>query len=357
MVCETKLIVRIALMDREDGRKTTPEIKYDRRKTVIRLYKNGMKMREICIVTALSYSGVNRIVNKFKSGGLKAISQKKPGRPIGSSRRLSVEQEKYIQKQIQDQRPEQIKMDFMLWSRPAVMELIVKRFAVSLPVRTVGEYLKRWGFTPQKPLKRAYEQNPEAVKRWLDVEYPVIAEKAKMVKAEIHWMDETSLSNTDARGRGYSPIGKTPVTAVPGRRERLNMVSTVTNQGKTRWMILEDAMNSDRMIEFLEALVKDAEQKVFIIMDNLRVHHCKPVKEWFDLNSMQIEPFFLPSYSPELNPDERLNADIKQGIGSRVGARTKKRLKSLATEHMEMLEKTPDRVKSYFQDRRVAYAA
>jgi len=344
-------------MEREDGRKATPAVKYDRRKTVIRLYSSGMKMREICTVTALSYSAVNRIVNIFKAGGLKAISQKKPGRPVGSNRRLTSEQEKDIQKQIQDHRPEQIKMDFMLWSRPAVMMLIEKRCGLVLPVRTVGEYLKRWGFTPQKPLKRAYEQNPEAVKRWLDIEYPVIAEKAKSVNAEIHWMDETSLSNTDARGRGYSPIGKTPITAVPGRRERLNMVSTVTNQGKTRWMILEDTMNSERMIEFLKAVLKDSEHKVFIIMDNLRVHHCKPVKEWFENNSSRIEPFYLPSYSPELNPDERLNADVKQGIGSRVGARTKSRLKVLATEHMEMLEKSPERIKSYFKDQRVAYAS
>jgi transposase len=344
-------------MEREDGRKLTAEAKHERRKTVIRLLRQGKKMREIEQITGLCYSAVNSIVNKYKKEGVDSIKPKKVGRQYGACRRLTPEQEKEIQRLIQDNRPEQIKMDFMLWTRPAVMALIKDRLKISLPVRTVGEYLMRWGFTPQKPLKRAYEQNPTAVKAWLEQEFPAIAAKAKSEGAEIQWMDETSLDNTDARGRGYSPKGKTPISAIPGKRERLNMISTVTNQGKTRWMIMDDPLNSDRMIEFLEALLKDTTRKQIVIMDNLRVHHCKPVKDWFAQKAPLIEAFHLPSYSPELNPDERLNADVKQGIGSRVGARTHERLKVLAKEHMQMIEKCPDRIRSYFQDKRVAYAA
>jgi transposase len=147
------------------------------------------------------------------------------------------------------------------------------------------------------------------VKQWLEETYPDIAKRAKAEKAEIHWGDETAVVNTDVRGRGYQPKGQTPVAyTVGGTRHKLSMISTVTNQGKARWMIVEDAFNSDKLIEFLEALIKDAGKKIFLILDNLRVHHSKPVKAWLEKHKEKIEVFYLPSYSPELNPDERLNA-------------------------------------------------
>ena len=153
--------------------------------------------------------------------------------------------------------------------------------------------------------------------------------------------------NTDVRGRSYAPIGQTPVAyAVGGTRQKLSMIATVTNQGKARWMIIDDAFNSDRLIEFLGALVKDAgKKKVFLILDNLRVHHSKPVKKWVAEHAEQIELFYLPSYSPELNPEERLNADLKQAMGSKVPARTQAKFRSAATQHMTELEQSPERVK------------
>jgi transposase len=135
------------------------------------------------------------------------------------------------------------------------------------------------------------------------------------------------------------------------------MISTVTNQGKTQWMIVEDAFNSDKLIDFLQALTKDAPKKIFLILDNLRVHHSKPVKAWLEKNKEKIEVFYLPSYSPELNPDERLNADLKHALGSRIQVRSKDRLKAATTAHMQMLAQKPERVRSYFQDPRVKYAA
>ncbi len=169
---------------------------------------------------------------------------------------------------------------------------------------------------------------------------PAIAERAKAEGGEIHWCDETALVNTDVRGRSYAPAGKTPVAyAVGGTRQKLSMLATVTNQGKARWMIIDDAFNAERLIEFLDALVKDAGRKVFLILDNLRVHHSKPVKAWVAERQDKIELFYLPSYdqrkslwdSPELNPEERLNADLKQAIGTKVPVRTKAKLKAVAT--------------------------
>ncbi|MEX3611953.1 MAG: IS630 family transposase, partial [Burkholderia sp.] len=176
-----------------------------------------------------------------------------------------------------------------------------------------------------------------------------------------HWGDETALVNTDVRGRSYAPRGKTPVTmAVGGTREKLSMISTVTNRGRANWMIIDGAFNHERFIEFLQALVRDGKRrrrKVFLILDNLGVHHCKPVKAWLAEYAKHIEVFYLPSYSPELNPDERLNADLKQAIGSKVPVRTKAKLRAAADEHMQFIAANVDRVRSYFQDPFVKYAA
>jgi len=225
-------------------------------------------------------------------------------------------------------------------------------------VRGVGKYLKRWGFTPQKPIRRAYEQNPVAIQAWLNETCPAIAERAKDVGAEIHWGDETALVNTGVRGRGFAPKGQTPIArVVGGTRQKLSMISTVTNQGKTCWEIIDGNFNHERLIEFLKALIKQAGRKVFLVLDNLGVHHCKPVKLWLAEHHEQIEVFYLPSYSPELNPDERLNAGLKHAIATKVPMRTKAKLQSAAAQHMDQLTNTPQRVKAFFRDPRVAYAA
>ena len=229
--------------------------------------------------------------------------------------------------------------------------LIARAFKIVLSVRGVGKYLKRWGFTPQKPIKKAYEQCPKAMKKWMDEDYPAIAGRAKAEG------DETALVNTNVHGRSYAPKGKTPATYAPGTRQKLSMISTVTNKGQARWMIIDGNFGADRLIEFLEALIKDAARKIFLILDNLRAHHSKTVKAWLAERNDRIEVFDLPSYAPELNPDERLNADMKHAIGAKVPVRTKSKLKAAAEGHMTTIGKSPERVRAYFQDPRVKYAA
>ena len=345
-------------MDKEDGRRLTRQAQYERRKQAARLHKRGMGIEDIAAALSMGHVTVRAAIKAFNAGGAQALAPKVTGRPVGSCRRLTPEQELHIQRLICKSRPEQLKLAFALWTRAAVLQLVQQEFGIELPIRTMGEYLKRWGFTPQKPITRAYEQRPEAVRQWLDEQYPAIADRAQAEDAEIHWGDETAVVNTDVRGRGYQPKGQTPVAyAVGGTRHKLSMISTVTNQGKARWMIVDDAFNSDKLIEFLQALIKDASKKVFLILDNLRVHHSKPVKAWLALHKAQIEVFYLPSYSPELNPDERLNADLKHALGSRIQLRTKDKLKDATKAHMDMLDQNPARVRSYFQDPRVKYAA
>lgn len=345
-------------MEKENARKQTLEQLHERRKQVVRLHKKGIGIMQIVAMTGLSYPAVRACIDLFNEGGWAAIRPASRGRNRGVGRVLSQAQEESIECIIIDKRPEQLKMDFFLWSRVAVAQLIEQEYGLKHHVRSVGKYLARWGFTPQKPVKCAYEQNPEAVQAWLEGEYPAIEQRARQEGAQIHWGDETALVNTDVRGRSYAPAGKTPVAKiVGGTREKLSMIATVTNQGKARWMIIDDAFDAHKLIELLQALIDDSGKKVFLILDNLRVHHSKIVKAWVAERKNQIELFYLPSYSPQLNPEERLNADLKQEMGKRVPVRTKAKLRQAVSDHMTMLERTPERVIAYFQDRRVRYAA
>jgi transposase len=345
-------------MEKDDARYLSLGQLHERRKQVVRLHRQGHPVMRIVEMTGMSYPTVRSAIDRYESGGLSALKPSRRGKLPGDGRSLSEAQERRIRGLICDRRPEQIKMDFALWNRAAVRELIERECGLNLSIRGVGNYLKRWGFTPQKPIKKAYEQQPAAVQQWLDESYPAIEARAKAEEAEIHWGDETALVNTDVRGRSYAPAGKTPVTyTVGGTRHKLSMIATVTNQGKTRWMIIDEAFNADKLIEFLAALIKEAERKIFLILDNLRVHHSKPVKAWAVEHQDKIELFYLPSYSPELNPEERLNADLKHAIATQVPARTKAKLKLAATNHMLALEQSPERVRKFFQDPKVKYAA
>lgn len=344
-------------MDKEDARSLPEAAREEKRKQVVRLRRRGATYDEIADQTGMSKSAVVKICHRVEEQGVSATRERRRGRREAEGRHLSPEQEQDIQRLIGDKTPDQLKLPFALWSRMAVRQLILDRCGVKLGVRTVGNYLARWGFTPQKPIKKAYEQRPEAVRQWLDEEYPVIAERAKAEGAEIHWGDETGLRSDDVRGRSYAPRGQTPVIRVNARREGLSIISTVTNQGKVRWKVFDGALNTDLLIDFFERLIKDADRKVFLILDNLRVHHAKPVKAWLAEHAAQIEVFYLPSYSPELNPDEMLNADLKQAITSKAPSRSKGALRKAAISHLRRLHKSPARVRKYFQHRPVRYAA
>ena len=339
-----------------DGR-VSPGMLLEKRKQVVNLFKKGMRLKDISEATGLCWQAIRNAIDLYEQRGVKGLEPGRRGRPAGKGRRLTAEQERQVQKDICDRRPEQLKMEFALWTRGAVLVYIREHFGIEMPVRTVGEYLRRWGYAPQKPVRVAYEQRPEAVRQWLDETYPGIAKRAREEGAEIHWADETAVVNKDVRGRSYAPRGRTPTTRTAwGSRQKFSMISSVNNQGKCYWMVIDGAFSADRLIEFMESVVKDVGRKVFLVMDNLKVHHCDPVKTWLGAHGEQVEVFCLPSYSPELNPDERLNADLKHAITTSVPKRTRAGLLAKTKEHMDMVKATPERVKSYFKDRHVRYA-
>ena len=344
-------------MEKVDARKLSPEIQQQLRNQAIRLRKSGRKYKEIAEILGVHHTTACKWFKKHERGGQKGVILGKRGRRLGACRTLTDEQEKQVRTIIRDKAPEQLKLSFALWTRLSVQQLILQQWGVRMPIRTVGEYLKRWGFTPQKPLRRAYEQNPQAVKKWLEEQYPVIVRRAKRERAEIHWGDETGLSNGHQYGRSYAPKGETPVMRVCVRRENLGLISTITNQGQMRFMLYREAMNASIMKKFLTRLVKDVDRKVFLIVDNLKVHHSKLVQEWLEAHKHLIEVFYLPAYCPELNPDEYLNNDLKTNVYSAEPARTRDQLKRKTISHLRVLQKQPQKVKKFFEHPKVAYAA
>lgn len=345
------------MMQATDMRSLSREARHERRVQVIRLRKAGRTYDEIAAQTGLSRTGVFDICKRHAAGGASALKDAPSGRQPGEKRLVSAEQEREVQRLIRDRTPEQLKMVYALWTRQAVAELIRDRFGIELPVRTMGLYLSRWGFTPHKPMRKAYEQSPAAVRKWLDEQYPVIAACAKVEGAEIHWGDETGVRSDDVRGRSFAPQGRTPVVRVNSKRHGLSIISTVTNKGTMRWKIFDGALNADILIDFMKRLVRDAGRKVYLILDNLRVHHSKPVKAWLAEHRHEIEVFYLPSYSPELNPDEMANADLKQAVTKLAPARTKLQLVKTAARHLRSVQRRPERIKSYFEHEPVRYAA
>jgi len=226
-----------------------------------------------------------------------------------------------------------------------------------MPLRTLTDYLKRWGFSCQKPAKRAYEQQSAAVKQWLDETYPSIATQAKAEKADIYWGDETGIENTAYQDRGFSPKGKTPVVRLNAKKSRINMISAISNQGQARFMFYKESMNADTLIEFMGRLTKDSSKKVYLVLDNLKVHHGKLVQAWLDKHKDAIEVFYLPSYSPELNPDEYLNGDLKRHVHTGMPPRNEKALEDKAREYMMKIQRKLEHIKSFFKVKHAAYAA
>ncbi|MGI2325135.1 MULTISPECIES: IS630 family transposase [Methylococcus] len=271
--------------------------------------------------------GINTVIGwskRYSMEGESGLKSKTRGRRYLSGRTLTLAQEWQLRSVIVGENPKQLSLPFALWNRRAVMQLVKALFGIDMPIRTVGEYPLRWGYTPQRPMKRALEQNPVKVEQWRNDTYPAIAARAKAEGAVIYWGDETAVAEDGHWLRGYAPVGQTPVLAAPSKRHGLSMVSAISNQGLVRFEFTEEAMNTDLFIGFMERLIADSRQKVFLILDNLKVHHAKRVTAWLAERKAQIEVFYLPPYSPEINPDEYLNRDFKTELRSSDRATSKK---------------------------------
>lgn len=351
------VILYLTLMEKEDFRKIKDEVRDPLRKRAIFMIKKGVKKKDVAAIMGVHVNTITNWAKNYRDKGSKGLMGLKRGVKSEDKKLLTDLQERHIRKMICDTMPDQLKLPYALWTRKAVKELIEREFGVILAITTTGDYLRSWGYTPQKPKKQAYEQNPKKVQQWLDEEYPAIKQKAKQENAEIHWGDETGVKNNCQHGRSYAPKGKTPIKKSMSKRFSVNMISTVTNQGKVEFMIYTETMNADMFIKFLQQLIKGRERKIYLILDNLRVHHSKLVKAWAEENKKHIELYFLPSYSPEKNPDEYLNCDLKQGLSQKPSPKTKEKLRENLQGHMDLLQSNQQRVKSYFRHKDIKYAA
>ena len=311
-------------MEKRDARKLSSEAKEEIRRQAVKLHLKGQNNTSIAETLQVHRSTVSGWINRYKDNGMRALKACKLGRKTGSALQLSIEDQAILRKKIQEKNPGQLKLYFALWTREAVGELIFEHTGQRLDLRQVGRYLKRWGFTPQRPIKQAYQRNETKVNQWLTEEYPAIKALAKSEKAEIQWLDQSGIKSHDHRGRGYAPKGKTPVRKDNPCIEKVNQISSVTNQGKLRFMCYEGSFNDRVYHRFLKQLICDASaQKIHVIADNLRVHHSNVIKRWARGYRHLIELQYLPSYCPDLNPDESLNCDLKTELAKRPERREK----------------------------------
>jgi len=296
-------------MKKPDARLLNPTTQNYLRQQAIRLREQGKRMGEIA-----NYLGVHRTTvsgwwRQYQQEGETALKQQPRGAKLGEGRTLSPGEETTVQRLIQAHFPDELNIDSALWTRSAVQTLIACECGVEMPIRTVGEYLLRWGYTPQKPLKRAYEQDPQAVTVWLETEYPAIEQRAQQQDAEIAWGDESGLRSDAQVGRGYAPIGQTPEIQPSTGRVSINYIASISNQGKVRFRLYTQKLTAQVFIIFLERLIAKRTRKLMWIVDRHPVHRSDAVRQWLHDHQDQIEMHYLPPYSPQLNPAEYLNCD------------------------------------------------
>jgi transposase len=341
-------------MKTQDARFLSPHAQEDLRRRVVVAVRGGLYQAEAARTFGVSRQSVNNWMKKYRSGGLRCLRAGRRGRP--SVQRLAPHQAATAVRLISDRCPDQLKLPFVLWTREAVGELLARRFGVQVSVWTVGRYLRRWGFTPQKPLRRAYERDPELIRQWLQEKYPAIRARAKRNGAEIHWGDEMGLRSDHQAGRSWGRRGQTPVIPGTGRRFGCNMISTITNRGQLYFMVFKERFTARVFLRFLKRLRRQVGRKVILIVDEHPVHKAGETARWLKSQKENLRMYFLPPYSPELNPDEMLNQDVKTNAVGRRRAIDQADLVADVRGYLRSTQKMPHVVRSYFQEEHVRYA-
>jgi len=324
---------------------------------VAAVVEDGISYSEAARRYGVSASVVAKWVKALRALGEAAVVQQRRGRRAGEVAKLSPLQQVQIQRQIREKNPDQLQLPFALWTREAVRDLVARRFGVTLAIRTVGDYLRRWGFTPQKPIQRAYERDQAAVNRWLAEAYPALRARAKRERAMILWGDEMGIRSDHARGRSFSPAGTTPVVGKTGRRFSCNVIQAVGNRGELWFRVFQGRFSQEVFIDFARRLIKTAKgRKLILIVDGHPGHRGKNARRFIADHADLLEVIYLPGYSPDLNPAEYLNNDTKHRVLSKR-PKTPEELAERARSHLHRRQKQPHVVRSFFQHPSVAYAA
>jgi transposase len=345
-------------MGTHDARSLPSKAQEILRLRVVKAVRNGMSQTDAARVFGLARGTINGWMSRAQRQGLRALRAHRRGRPRQS--RLAPHQAATAVRMILSGCPDQMRLPFALWTREAVQRLLSGKFGVEVSVWTVGRYLRAWGLTPQKPVRRAYERDPAAVRKWLEGEYPAIRELARRYQAQIHWLDEMGLRSDHQAGRSWGRCGQTPVVWGTGQRFRCNMISAITNRGRLAFMVFRQRFTARVFLNFLSRLLRltrKRRRKVFLILDSHPVHRARSVTRWLAEHAAQIRVFWLPPYSPELNPDELLNQDVKTNALGRVRPLNLSEMMGGVRSYLRITQRRPCLVKNYFREQQVRYAA
>ena len=342
-------------MTHQDFRSLTPQAQETIRFKAMAALKEGRSQTEVARIFGVTRQAIHGWIARQQAAGIGGLRARRRGRPPGG--RLSPKEERKICRLITDHCPDQLKLPFYLWTREAVAHLIAQRCGVRLSVWTAGRMLARWGFTPQKPTRRAFEQNAQAVGSWLKRKYPAIRALARREKALIFWADEMGLRSDHAAGRSFSPQGRTPVIPGTGQRFRCNMISAITNRGQLQFMVFKERFTTSVFLKFLRRLRRQNRRKIFLIIDSHPVHVAQATWRWFKGCRANLRVYFLPGYSPELNPDEYLNQDVKTNAVGRTRPLDRKEMIGNLRAYLRSTQANRSLVKRYFQAEHVRYAS
>jgi transposase len=339
---------------RSIGRAAQEEL---RRRALFLIEQQGLSQGKAAQLVGVHRQTVNIWLKRYRQQGEDGVLDGRRVSPRRGRGALSAEEAGQVRAWIVEWTPDELGLPFALWTSRAVRELIERRLGKRLGPTAVQLYLQRWGLTPQKPLVRAKQRQPAAIAAWLETSYPAIARRARVARAVIYWGDETGISNQDQIGRSYAPKGQTPVVRRSAKRITRSMIAAVSNRGLMRFMLHEGALNADGFIAFLRRLVRDAGQKVVLIVDNLKVHKADKVQAWVASHAHEIELCYLPSYAPDHNPSEYLNNDLKQQLRQQPQPDTKEELVERTRSVLRAIQRSPERVRAYFRPEPVRYAA
>ena len=317
----------------------------------------GYSETDLADLLGVARETVSRWWSAYVHGGLEAIPRDRTGRPVGSGRTLSDEQGILLQTILQTQSPQECGITSPLWTRRAVRALIAQQYDIDMPVRTAGEYLKRWGFTAKKPQHHARGQDREEVQEWLEKIYPAIEAFAAKENAEILWCDETGIDVNTHVGKGYALKGQPATIEVSSSPCRMNVISAISNDGELRFMTYAETMTGARFVTFLTKLIAGADRKIYLIADRLPAHESAAVDGWLAKHKSDLALFYSPRRAPERMPVEYLNNEMKSGTNAEKLPENKKELRSNLQRFLQSLAKLPEHVASYFYNPFVEYAS